>query len=249
MDLGLSNSNVAITGGSRGIGKAIAEAFAAEGANVSICARNKQDMEQTLSALRKYGKKYTGYTVDIQDKRQVEKWMSNTAADLGGINILILNASALSTAWDVAVNVDLWGTIHTVQAAIPYLRKAQSAAAIVYVGSIAASMPVPEAAPYCAIKAAMANYMKSLSHELAPDKIRVNTVSPGNTYFEGGYWGNEKKERPEQFKLAEAATDLKRMAKPEEIADGVVFISSTRASYVVGSNLLIDGGCTKHVML
>ncbi len=248
MDLNLTNSNVAITGGSRGIGKAIAECFAAEGGNVSICARNKKDVEQTVSGLNKYGRKYTGYTVDIQNKQQVEKWIQNTAADMGGINILILNASALSTSWNDAVNVDLWGTVNTVEAALPYLRKSQSAA-IIYIGSIAASVAVPGAAPYCSVKAAMANYMKSLSKALAPDKIRVNTVSPGNTYFEGGYWDNEKKARPEQFKHAEADTDLKRMATPEEIANCVVFLSSTRASYVVGANLLVDGGTTKHVAL
>ncbi|MEO6230493.1 MAG: SDR family oxidoreductase [Ferruginibacter sp.] len=248
MDLNLADKKVAITGGSRGIGKAIAECFAKEGANVSICARNKKDVDSALSDLRKFGKKYAGYAVDIQKKLQVEKWMRDTAADLGGIDILILNASALSTSWDAAVNVDLWGTIHCVEAALPYLRKSSSAA-IVYVGSIAASVAVPEAAPYCAIKAAMANYMKSLSRALSVNGIRVNTVSPGNTYFEGGYWANEKKERPEIFKTVEAANDLKRMAEPAEIANCVVFLSSSRASYVLGSNLLVDGGSARHVVL
>lgn len=248
MDLRLANSQVAITGGSRGIGKAIAVGFAEEGANVSFCARNKNDVEKTLSDLKKFGKKYSGYSVDIQNKRQVEKWMHEAASESGCIDILILNASALSTSWEAAIDVDLRGTIHTVEAALPYLRKSSSAT-IVYIGSVAASVAVPEAASYCSVKAALVNYMKSLSHALAPERIRVNTVSPGNTYFEGGYWYNEKKVRPEQFKNVEAGSALKRMARPEEIADCVMFISSSRASYVTGSNLLVDGGSTRHVVL
>ncbi len=248
MDLKLTGSHVAITGGSRGIGKAIAESFAAEGANVSICARNKKDIEKALSDLRKFGKKYTGHTVDIQNRKQIERWMRDAASESGSIDVLILNASALSPYWEAAVNVDLWGTIHTIQAALPYLRKS-SIAAIVYIGSVGASVAVPGAAPYCSVKAAMANYMKSLSHTLAPEGIRVNIVSPGNTYFEGGYWDNAKKERPEEFRSIESGSDLKRMAKPEEIADCVVFISSPKASYVTGSNLLVDGGSTRHVVL
>jgi 3-oxoacyl-[acyl-carrier protein] reductase len=248
MDLNLTNRNVAITGGSRGIGKAIAEAFAAEKANISICARNKKDINNTIAGLEKFGKRYSGHTVDINNRKDVEKWLNATASELGGIDILILNAGALNPLWEPSLNVDVWGTINTVKAALPYLQRS-SAGAITYIGSKAASVGIPGAEAYCAVKAAMTSYMKSLSQYLTKEGIRINTVSPGDTYFEGGYWDRIKKEDPEEFTRAVNSNGFKRMAKPEEIADCVVFISSPRASYISGANLLVDGASLKHVSL
>lgn len=248
MDLQLSKKNVMITGGSRGIGNAIAHCFAAEGANISICARNGNEIEMALSSLKKYGNTYKGHAADIQNKHEVEKWVKTSVIELGGIDIVILNASALSTSWDDCIRTDLLGAINTVEAVIPFLRKSTSAA-ITYISSKAASIGIPGAKAYSSIKAALVNYMKSLSLELTPEGIRVNTVSPGDTYFKGGYWDKIKNENPDEYKRNESARSFKRLARPEEIADCVAFISSPRASYVSGANLLVDGASMTHVVL
>lgn len=248
MDLKLDNRNVIITGGTKGIGRAIAECFAAEGANVSVCARNNAGIETALTSFKKFGKKYTGQVADVKNKQHVEKWIKETASELGGIDILILNASAMSSSWEDSIQVDLSGALYTVQAALPYLRKS-SAASITYISSKAASLGIPGVESYCAIKAAVVSYMKSLSLSLTQQGIRVNTVSPGDTYFEGGYWDKIKKQDPGEYKKVETAIGLGRFARPEEIADAVVFVSSPRASFISGANLLVDGGSVRHVVL
>ena len=248
MDLKLANRNVVITGGSRGIGKAIAVSFAAEGANVSISARNKNDIDKTLAELKKFPNRYIGHAIDIQNRKLTEKWLNATVAELGGIDILILNASALSTIWSTAINVDLMGTIQTMEIALPFLRKSREAS-VIFVSSVAASTGIPGVEPYGAMKAALVNYMKSLSQALNKENIRVNVVSPGNVYFENGHWDQLKQANPKEYNDLEAACGFKRMASPEEVADCIVFLSSSRASYVSGANLLIDGGGKNHVVL
>lgn len=248
MDLQLKGKNVLITGGSRGIGNSIAHCFASEGANISICARNRNEIDVTLASLKKYGNKYTGYTADIQNRSEIEKWVKSSAMELNGIDIVILNAGALSASWDACIKTDLLGAINIVESVVPHLQKSSSAA-ITYISSKAASIGIPGAKAYCSIKAAIVNYMKSLSLELTPKGIRVNTVSPGDTYFKGGYWDKIKNENPGEYKRIESLNGFKRMARPEEIADCVVFISSPRASYISGANLLVDGASTPHVTL
>ncbi len=248
MDLKLKGANVLITGGSRGIGKSTALAFASEGANVSICARNKNEIDKTLSELIKFGNKYSGHVADIKNKSEVERWVKIAALELGGIDIVILNASALSASWNDCVAVDLLGTIHTVETVLPYLRKS-SCASITYISSKAASVGVPGAKSYASVKAALVNYMKSLSLEITREGIRVNTISPGDTYFKGGFWDNMKNADPQGYRNAVMGNGLGRLATPEEIADCVVFIASPRSSYISGANLLVDGASMQHVVL
>ncbi len=248
MDLALQGKNILITGGSRGIGKAIAFCFAEEGANISFCGRNQKDIKETVVELNRFGNKYMGYSADIRNKEEVAQWIAATTSELKGIDIVILNASALSGTWNNCIQTDLLGTLNTLDLVLPYL-KSSSCAAITFISSKAASIGIPGAKPYGAVKAALVNYMKSLSLELGPFGIRVNTVSPGDTFFKRGYWETIKNNQPEEYKKAENSNSLKRLAKPEEIADCVAFVSSPRASFVSGANLHIDGSGIQHVIL
>jgi len=251
MDLGLKGKSVLITGGSKGIGLAIAQLFADEGANVAICARNTDDVAKAVKSLRAKGVKASGRGLDVADPGALKAWIEAAAAELGGIDVIVCNVSALAVgdtaeSWEKSFRTDMMHTVNSVAAAKPYLEKSKSAS-IVIVSSVSGFEVDFAAGSYGAMKAALIHYSKGLSNQLVAKGIRVNVVSPGNTYFEGGIWQNIERGNPDLFKSAMSLNPTGRMGTAEEVAAGVVFLASPMASRVSGTNLVIDGALTKAV--
>jgi 3-oxoacyl-[acyl-carrier protein] reductase len=251
MDLGLKGLNVAITGGSKGIGRHAAEIFAEEGANVSICARKATDVNDAVAALKKKGVKAVGSAIDVADKSALEGWIADTAKQLGSVDILIANVSALAVedneeAWRKQFDVDMMHTVRAVNAAVPYLEKSR-APSIVIISSVSGREIDFTGPAYGAIKAALIHYAQRLAFQYAPKMIRVNSVSPGNTYFEGGVWHWIQGNLPDLYKKALDLNPTGRMATPQEVARGIVFLASPASGFTTGTNLVIDGALTRGV--
>ncbi len=252
MDLGLKGLNVLVTGGSKGIGRRAADMFAAEGSNVAVCARNAAEVEAATASLKKAGVKSFGQAIDVGDKAALEGWVHASAKALGGIDILIANVSALAAAedtedsWKAQFDIDLMHTVRSVNASLPYLEKSKWSA-IVIVSSVSGREIDFTSPAYGASKAALIHYAHGLAHKLAPKLIRVNSVSPGNVYFKGGIWNYVEDNMPELFKSAMALNPTGRMATPEEVGKGIVFLASPASSFTMGTNLVIDGALTKGV--
>jgi 3-oxoacyl-[acyl-carrier protein] reductase len=233
VDLALKGKKAIVTGGTRGIGRAIAEALAAEGTDIAICARNHGEIDEAVTALSRRGVKAWGSPVDVADSKALRAWVGEAAGALGGIDIFIANVSALAVtadeaAWRKSFDVDVMGTV-------------------VVIGSVAAAEVTGPTRPYNAVKAALVPYVKSLAQNLARKNIRVNTVSPGTIYFKGGIWHQREQQMPDFFKGVLARNPTGRMGTPEEVAAAVVFLASARASYITGANLVVDGAITQRV--
>ena len=248
MDLFLKGKNAAIIGATRGIGRAIAEELVSEGCNVSICARNQKGVNSAVNKLASNGTKVIGHALDASDNEAQCQWISETVETFGGMDIFVANASAMnldnsSDAWKQSFQIDLMATYNGVEAVIPHL-KSSDAGTIILISSIAALHTPVGPRPYGAMKAAILNYAKGLARSLAPDGIRVNSISPGNIYFPDGIWGRTERDNPEFFKKQLSANPMGRMGTPEEVAKAAVFLASPVASFISGTNLIVDGALT-----
>lgn len=253
MDLGLKGLNVLITGGTKGIGRQCAEIFATEGANIAICARDSAGVTDTIEALKARGVSAIGRGVDVADKHALKSWVTDSGSALGGIDIVVANVSALAvaddeTAWEAGFGVDMMHSVRLVNAAIPFLKKSK-APSITLISSVSGREIDFTGPAYGAFKAALVHYAHGQAMKLAPMGIRANTVSPGNTYFEGGIWQNIEQNNKALFDEAMGMNPMGRMASPQEIARGVVFLASPASSFTTGTNLVIDGALTKGVQL
>ena len=251
MDLGLKGLNVIVTGGSKGIGRRCAEYFASEGANVSICARDKATVNATLADLSKNDIKAFGMAIDVGSKSDLESWVSESAKALGGVDIVVANVSALAVedneeAWYKEFEIDMMHTVRLVNSTLPHLEKSKTPA-VTIISSVSGREIDFTGPAYGAFKAALIHYAQGLAFKLAPKMIRVNTVSPGNTYFAGGVWEYIENNLPDLFKEAMRLNPTGRMAQPEEVARGIVFLSSPASSFTTGTNLVIDGALTRGV--
>lgn len=248
MDLGLKGRRALITGGSKGIGRAVAQGFAAEGANVSICARNAAEVAATVAALNAAGVSAFGQALDVADGPALTAWIARSAAELGGIDALVCNVSALAVGdsaetWEKTFRVDMMHSVNAVAAALPFLEKS-NCASIVLISSVSGFEVDFAAGSYGALKAALIHYAKGLSRQLVAKGIRVNCVSPGNTYFDGGIWQTIEKNMPDLYSSTLKVNPTGRFGTAAEVAAGVVFLSSPVASRISGTNLVIDGALT-----
>ena len=253
MDLGLKGLRAVVTGGTKGIGRAIAQTLAAEGAHIAYCARNAEEVAQTAKDFAPYGVTVFGRVVDVADGPALAAFVNEAAAAMGGVDIVVANVSALAIPneeanWQRTFDVDMMGTVRLVNAAMPHLEKSTQAA-IVTISSVSGREIDFAAGPYGAFKAAIVHYTQGLAYHLAGKHIRANTVSPGNTYFPGGVWNQIEHGNPELYKMALGMNPTGRMGTPQEMANAAVFLASPAASFITGTNLVVDGALTKGVQL
>jgi 3-oxoacyl-[acyl-carrier protein] reductase len=254
MDLQLKGKTAVVTGASRGIGKAIAECFADEGANVAICARDAGQVAAEVAALQGRGVKAWGQAVDIADGHALQAFVRQAAQELGSLDVLVSNASALVQGnavadWQKMFEIDMLGAVRTFDAAKPLLEAAAAKtgdAAFIMISSVSAAT-ADVGSSYGAIKASLIHYAHGLARENAARKIRANVVSPGTVLFEGGVWGNVKANAPGFFEQMIKRNPTGRMATPEEIAAATVFLASPRSGFTTGVNLIVDGAITNRV--
>lgn len=253
MDLGLKGLKALVTGGTKGIGRQCAELFAEEGAHVAVCARTAAGVDETVESLKAKGVTAFGRAVDVADKAALEGWVVDAAGALGGIDIVVGNVSALNVAddeeaWAAEFQTDMMHSVRLVNAALPWLEQSPSAS-ITLISSVSGREADFTGPAYGTFKAALVRYAQDLAFKLAPKMIRANTVSPGNTYFDGGIWQWIEQNNKELFAEALRLNPTGRMARPEEIARGVVFLASPASSFTTGTNLVIDGALTRGIQL
>ena len=251
MDLGLTGKVALITGSTKGIGRGIAEALAAEGCNLGICARNAEEVDKAVEELSATGVKVVGTTVDVSNGDSLANWVNLCTEQLGGVDIFVSNVSAggadsSEDGWRANFEADMLSTWRGVQLVQPWLEKSASGA-IVVISSTAALEAFAGAVPYGAMKAALINYAGNLAQDLAPVGIRVNTVSPGPVFIEGGAWDHIKQAMPEIYEGTVANIPMGRMGSAKEIADTVAFLASPRSGFTTGTNVVLDGGFTKRL--
>lgn len=239
-----SGRRVVVMGGSRGIGRSIALSFAAGGASVSICARGAGPLETTRRELEELGVTAHAASVDLGDAGQIETYLPQAVKALGGLDVLVNNASGFGQSddeegWAASLSIDMMAVVRGSHAAIPHLKPGSS---IVNISSISALRASSRSAPYGAIKAAVMHYTASQAKMLARKGIRVNCVAPGSIEFPGGSWEDRKTSNPALYDATLASIPFGRMGKPEEVAEVVLFLASTRASWVTGQSIVVDGG-------
>ncbi len=250
MELGLRGKKVIINGGSRGIGKAALEIYAAEGCDIAFFSRDKARVEATVAELQKHGVKVFGDAFDMNDAAAYQAWLVSAAERLGGCDIFIHNASSSGAQgtmdWDLTFRLDMMGAVNGCQTLEPFLEKSD-APSVILMSSTAAVETFIYPQAFNAIKAAIITYGKQLSQLGAAKGIRVNMVCPGPTAYPGGNWSMIKEGMPELYDKTLADMPLGRFGAPEDVARSMVFLSSPAASYITGTNLVIDGGYTKRV--
>ena len=250
MELELKGRKAILAGASKGIGLAVARVLAAEGCAVELCARDQAGIDHAVTDLGGSAP-VRGESVDMSNPQAYRSWVHAASERLGGCDIFVCFASAGGGApseerWQAAFDLDLMATYRGIDAALPALEKSDSAA-IVVVSTTVAIEPAFGPQPYAALKAAVTNYAGALAHSLAARRIRVNTVSPGPIFIEGGAWDKIRAGRPELYERTVGQIPLGRLGSAREIADAVAFLASPRSAFTTGTNLVIDGGMTKRV--
>jgi 3-oxoacyl-[acyl-carrier protein] reductase len=250
MDLGLKRKKVILTGGSRGIGRAALEIFAAEGCDIAFFSRNQKQVDETVAALSKHGGKVHGSTFDMNNLGDYPGWLKSAAEKLGGCDIFVHGASSSGSQatgdWQKSFNFDLLGTVQGCEALQPFLEKSGSGSVIIMSSTAAfETFLVPQA--FNAIKAALLTYAKQLSQAWGPKGIRVNAVSPGPISFPGGNWEAIKTHMPDLYNATIPQFALGRIGEPNDVARSIVFLASPASGYTTGTNIVIDGGYTKRV--
>jgi len=255
MDLKLKGKKAIVTGASRGIGLRIARALADEGVDVGICSRTAASVTEAVADLKTRGVNAVGDTADVMDPGSYIPWIHKMAAQLGGIDIFVSNVSngpgeGGESGWKKCFEGDIMGAVRGTEAVLPYLRKS-AAGSIILIASISGVMSKALRAPgvlaYGSCKAALIAYGAQLSKELAPEGIRVNAVSPGPIYFEGGPWDHIRQGAPKMYDDALEQCVIGRLGTPEEVATAAVFLASPVSGFTTGQNLHVDGGYMQHI--
>ncbi|MFU8832932.1 MAG: SDR family NAD(P)-dependent oxidoreductase [Wenzhouxiangella sp.] len=252
MDLELAGKVALVTGASRGIGRAIAEGLAAEGARLVIAARGAEALDKVRLVLEANGVEVLAIPTDVGDDASVEALLEKARERFGQIDILISNASALAVtgdrkSWDASLNVDLMGAVRLVEAVLPTMR-AQGAGSILLVSSVSAieAAPMPDFG-YTAAKAALNAFAKKLAVVEGAHGIRTNALLPGSTEFPGGGWEMMREHQPDIYEMVRQSVPSGRLGTPKEIADAAVWLVSPRAGWVNGAALVVDGGQSKAI--
>jgi 3-oxoacyl-[acyl-carrier protein] reductase len=245
LKIDLSGRRALVAGGSRGIGLAIARSFAAAGADVAICARGAAALESASTSLKSSGHRVSVRACDLSRAEDVRDWVEAAAQDLGGIDILVNNASAFGRTddeegWAASVQVDLLSPVRASHAALPYLER--QGGSIIHISSIAGLRASVRTPPYGAVKAALVEYTKTQALALARKRIRVNCIAPGSIFFDGGAWHTAQQKNPALYERILSSIPSGRYGTPEEIAQVATFLVSGQASWVTGQTIAVDGG-------
>jgi 3-oxoacyl-[acyl-carrier protein] reductase len=245
-DSTLHGLRILVAGGSRGIGLGMADAFAREGAQVSICARSEGTLNEAVAALTRHGRAVHALPCDLSDPQRIQAWVTAAAAALGGIDVVVNNASGYGNgsddaSWLAGFNVDLMAAVRTNRIALPHLRRS-SAPSIINISSINGSVPTPRAAAYSTAKAALNYYTVTLATELARERIRVNAIAPGSIEFADGLWDKRKTTEPALYGRIRDSIPFGRFGTVEDVAETAVFLASPHARWITGQVLAVDGG-------
>jgi 3-oxoacyl-[acyl-carrier protein] reductase len=246
MQISFKDKRVVVAGGSRGIGRSIALGFAGAGAAVSICARGQSALDATAAEIKALGVKAHAAPCDLASKEAIDGYIAAAAVALGGIDILINNASGFGggdteEGWKTGFDVDVMATVRASNAAIPHIERA-GGGAILNISSISGYAGSARSASYGAVKAAVIHYTMSQGLMLAKKKIRVNAIAPGSIEFPGGLWEEAKTSNPKLYQAIFDSIPWGRLGKPEEIANAALFLCSEQASWITGQTLTVDGG-------
>lgn len=237
---------VAIAGGSKGIGRAIALNFLAAGANVAVCARGQGGLDALAKDAGANEGRLHVHTCDLAEAGQIERWIADVAQTLDGMDALINNATGYGfreddESWLVDFNVDLMAAVRASRFAVPHLKQSRHAC-ILHTSSIGSFRPRTMGPPYAAMKAALNHYTRTQALALAEDHIRVNAIAPGSIEFPDGVWDRVKHEKPEQYAKVLGTIPFGRYGTPEEVAHLALFLASPFAGWITGQIVAVDGG-------
>ncbi|MBC7630981.1 SDR family oxidoreductase [Aeromicrobium sp.] len=252
MDLQLQGKRALVTGASRGIGLAVAAALADEGCALAICARGVETLEKVAAQLRERGAEVFAQAVDVTDHDALVAFVDRSARELGGLDVVVPNASAGAAKtpdqWQRSLDGDLLPLVRLIESATPHLEQ-QGGGSIVSIGTTNGFDTVRPASPnaYSALKAAVIHHASAQAHVLAKKGIRVNTVSPGPIEFPGGDWEKIRESRREVYDEILARIPVGHYGRPEDVAAAVAYLASPRAAFTNGVNLVVDGGIVTRV--
>ncbi len=250
MDLGLSGKKAIITGGSRGIGRAVAERLLDEGVEVAISARGQEGLDAALADLAERGTVH-GAAVDVADEAALTSWVTSSAEAMGGLDIVISNASGGGAGrlgaedFQKTLDVDILGLVRSVDAAMPHLEASDSAAILAVSTTAALEHFMNGLGSYGVLKAGMINLIGGYAQSLGAKGIRANAVSPGPIFVEGGGWDHIKNNMEDFYNATIKNEPLGRLGTAPEVANVAAFLASPAASWVTGTNIVVDGGYTK----
>ena len=241
-----SGYRIAVAGGSKGIGRAIALDFLAAGAAVAVCARGQDGLDALAKDAGSHANRLHTQACDLAEVDQIERWIAGAAQAMNGLDVVVNNATGYGfreddESWLTDFNVDLMAAVRASRFAVPHLKRSRHAS-ILHTSSIGSFRPRTMGPPYAAMKAALNHYTRTQALALAGDRIRVNAIAPGSIEFEGGVWDRCKHEKPDQYAKVLATIPFGRYGTPEEVANLALFLASPLAGWITGQIMAVDGG-------